>query len=137
MYTPNFTRRTYDELLRRAQVYLSGDSHACVVLDASYQSQQERNRLRQGLAGQCRLFFIHCTCPESTVKKDWPRGRLTPMRFPMAGGKFISTRRSVFMPPDELEPGQLVSIDTDRSLAVLLSVLEQAVQEKVNGAHAA
>jgi len=41
------------------------------------------------------------------------------------------------MPPDELEPGQLVSIDTDRSLAVLLSVLEQAVQEKVNGAHAA
>jgi len=48
MYTPNFTRRTYDELLRRAQVYLSGDSHACVVLDASYQSQQERNRLRAG-----------------------------------------------------------------------------------------
>jgi len=104
MYTPNFTRRTYDELLRRAQVYLSGDSHACVVLDASYQSQQERNRLRQGLAGQCRLFFIHCTCPESTVKKDWPRGRLTPMRFPMAGGKFISTRRSVSCLPTNWNP---------------------------------
>jgi hypothetical protein len=137
MYTPHFTRRTYDELLRRAQAYLSGDSRACVVLDASYQSQEERNRLRQGLAGLCRLFFIHCICPESTVKKRLAERAIDPDAVSDGRWEIYQHQKEHFMPPDELDPGQVVSIDTDRSLAVLLSVLEQAGQEKMYGAHAA
>lgn len=130
MYAPSLTRRTYDELLRRAQVYLAGDSHDCLVLDASYQSQEERNRLRQGLAGQCRLFFIHCTCPEATVKKRLAERAIDPDAVSDGRWEIYQHQKEHFMPPDELDPGQVVSIDTDRSLAVLLSVLEQAVQEK-------
>ncbi|MBB5346908.1 AAA family ATPase [Desulfoprunum benzoelyticum] len=137
IYTPGFTRRTYDELLRRAQSYLTADSHVCVVLDASYQSREERNRLRQELAAQCLLLFIHCTCPESTVKKRLAERAVD--RHAVSDGRWeIYLHQKVhFMPPDELEPGQVVSIDTDRPLAVLLAALEQAVQEKINGAHAA
>jgi hypothetical protein len=137
MYDPDSTRRTYDELLRRAQSYLAGDSHFCVVLDASYQSREERNRLRQGLAARCRLFFIHCTCPESTVKKRLAERAVDPHAVSDGRWEIYLHQKVHFMPHDELEPDQVVSIDTDRPLAVVLAGLEQVVQEKMNGAHAA
>jgi predicted kinase len=137
IYTPDFTRRTYDELLRRTLVCLAGDSHVCVVLDASYQSQEERNRLRQGLATHCRLLFILCTCPEATVKKRLAERAVDPHAVSDGRWEIYLHQKEHFMPPDELEPAQVLSIDTDRSLAVLLAVLEQAVQEKMNGACAA
>jgi len=137
IYTPGFTRRTYDELLCRTQECLAGDSHACVVLDASYQSQGERSRLRLGLAAHCRLLFVLCTCPAATVKKRLIARAADPYAVSDGRWEIYLHQREHFMPPDELESGQVVSIDTDRPLAVLLAELEQAVQEKMNGAHAA
>lgn len=66
IYAPEISQQTYDELFRRAEVFLrSGRS---VVLDATFTGEASRERCRQ-LAEkmQVRLLFVLVDCPEQTV----------------------------------------------------------------------
>ena len=69
IYSPGFTRLTYDELLHRSEMALADDAGCCIVLDASFQLVDERIRLRRFYGGRCRLLFIYCTCSDETVRK--------------------------------------------------------------------
>jgi len=69
IYTPEFSRMTYDALLDLAETHLKKDSSASVVLDGSYQSYVERELLRIRLVGQARIIFVYCSCSEQVVKK--------------------------------------------------------------------
>jgi len=69
IYTPEFSRRTYDALIEHAMRHFQKDRKACVVLDGSYQSFHERDLLRKQFADQVRLVFVHCVCSEQVVQK--------------------------------------------------------------------
>lgn len=69
IYTPAFSRRTYDTLIVKAKKHFAGDGSACVVLDGSYQSLAERDRIRNEFDKQVRIVFVHCSCSERVVKE--------------------------------------------------------------------
>ncbi len=69
IYTPEFSRRTYDTLIEKAKTHFSGNNAASVVLDGSYQSLAERNLVRKQFGSQVRIVFVYCSCSEQVVKE--------------------------------------------------------------------
>jgi len=68
IYTGAFSRRTYDRLLAKAEGEIRAGRP--VILDASYQSRGERERVAE-LASHLgvEVFFILCNCPEDEIMK--------------------------------------------------------------------
>jgi uncharacterized protein len=122
IYTPEFSRRTYAELLQRA----AGDLRRGrgVILDASYLERAERDRvaaLAQTLGVP--VDFVLCECSDE-VKRERLAIRARDSRAVSDGSWAIYLRqREKFQPPTELKPEQLVVIDTARPLEQLLAEL--------------
>jgi len=68
IYSPDFTRRTYDELYSRAkQILAEGDS---VILDASFIRRSERQKAREiAQAAKADFFVIECTLPDEVIQE--------------------------------------------------------------------
>ena len=69
IYTPEFSRRTYDALIDNARHCFAQQKKGCVVLDGSYQALAERNLVREQLQGMVEIVFVHCTCSEQVVRQ--------------------------------------------------------------------
>lgn len=135
IYAPEFTRRTYDELLRRSEMALANDAGCCIVLDASYQFVEERMRLNLLFDGKCRLLFIYCNCSEETVKKRLALRALDHSAVSDGRWEIYLRQKQRFNLPDELPEGQLIWMNTERSLEELLPNLKikiLEVEEKQN-----
>ena len=124
IYSSEFSRRTYDRLLELAESHFENDPSACVVLDGSYQSQAERDVLRARLERQNRrLLFVHCVCPEDVMRQRMDERAMDPTAVSDGRWEVYLGQKARFEAPDELLPGQLVTIDTNRSLDELLAEL--------------
>ncbi len=127
IYSPEFSRKTYDVLLSRAEAEL-GDKHA-VVLDGSYQSRAERARVcdlarRQG----ARLLFVLCRCPEVVMKERMDRRAQDPNAVSDGRWEIYLQQKERFEAPEELEPSELITIDTEAPVSTLLDRLRAQVQ---------
>ncbi|MBU0674422.1 MAG: AAA family ATPase [Proteobacteria bacterium] len=124
IYSSEFSRRTYDELLIRAEAaILQG---LPVVLDGSYQSRGERDRvcdLARRLKVQAR--FILCTCSDDEVKKRLRIRAQDPTAVSDGRWEVLERQKERFEPPDELAPSQLLVLNTERPLVDLLRELDQ------------
>jgi hypothetical protein len=129
IYRPDFTRLTYDEMITCTERALAAEKPACIVLDASYQSRREGDRLRDRLEKRCRMLFIHCTCPDETVKKRLMLRAADPRAVSDGRWDIFLQQKENFVLPLELGQQQLVSLDTDRPPAELLLLLEGKVKE--------
>jgi predicted kinase len=129
IYAPAFTQRTYDELLRRSEMVLANDADCCIVLDASYQFVDERIRLRRIFGGRCRLQFIYCTCSDETVKKRLAIRALDQNAVSDGRWEIYLRQKQRYNLPDELPAGQLIWMNTERSLEELLPILEMKLLE--------
>ncbi len=69
IYTPEFSRRTYDTLIEKAKAHFLENNAASVVLDGSYQSLAERALVRKQFDRQVRIVFVYCSCNEQVVKE--------------------------------------------------------------------
>jgi predicted kinase len=70
IYSQDFSQKTYAEMLRRAGEYLDGGATR-VILDASFKSAGERERVRELARGkEARAAFVLCYCPREVV---WER----------------------------------------------------------------
>ena len=66
-YTEAFTRQTYEELFRRADVVLS--SGLGVILDATFRDRELRLRARELAIRHGRLFrFVEAVCDDATLR---------------------------------------------------------------------
>jgi uncharacterized protein len=129
IYSSEFSRRTYDALLSRAVSDLDQERHACVVLDGSYQSRSERQLLCRGAGKRHRLVFVHCRCPEAVMKKRMDQRLKNPRAVSDGRWEIYLQQKKRFEMPVELSPGQLVTLDTDRPPAELLSLLEENLRK--------
>jgi hypothetical protein len=125
IYTREFSRRTYDALLSRALNDLEKEAHTCVVLDGSYQSLSERQRLFQMAGKHCRLLFVYCRCPEAVMKKRMEKRLKNPRAVSDGRWEIYLQQKRRFEMPIELSPEQLLILDTDRPLSELLFLLEE------------
>ena len=124
IYSPAFTRLTYDELLRRAEQVLLKDETSGVVLDASYQSHLERDFVRSRFMPECRVIFVHCTCSDEVVRKRLDLRANDPQAVSDGNVQVFLEQKKNFEMPRELEPELLVTLETDKDLSELLQDLQ-------------
>jgi len=122
IYTPEFTRKTYDTLLERAAAEL--EQGRSVVLDASYLDRQERRlvlELARRLGVECR--FIFCDCADQVKKERLKLRARDPQAVSDGRWEIYLRQKEKFQPPAELAPEQLLAIDTDQAIPTLLATL--------------
>lgn len=124
IYASGFSRRTYSEmLLRAAEVIKQGGP---VVLDASYQSRQERDRVRE-LARRLGVdvFFVLCNCPEEEIMRRLEIRRDDPAAVSDGRPEIYLAQKGRFEKPEELAETELVEFSTDQDLNILLGQLDE------------
>lgn len=111
IYSREFSRRTYDALLAGAERECAAGGS--VVLDASYQSRAERDRLR-ALAARLGVdvLFILCTCPEDEIMRRLALRKEDPEAVSDGRPAIYRAQKERFEPPDELDDNQLVVLST-------------------------
>ncbi len=123
IYTPGFSRRTYDTLIAKAKVHFAENNLACVVLDGSYQSLAERDLVRKQFAAQVRIVFVHCSCSEQVVKERLAIRASDPDAVSDGSWTIYQAQKKRFQGLTAKE--QAIAIDTDAPVEVLVA--------KING----
>jgi len=124
IYTTEFSRRTYDELLARAANELRRGRS--VLLDASYQSRAERDRVRNWAAAlNTPVHFVQCICPEEEVKRRLNLRAADPKALSDGRWEILQIQRRRFEEPTELEETQLLTISTNRPVEMLMAELDK------------
>lgn len=109
IYSTQMSKKTYNELFRRAEEYLL-KGKTC-ILDATFQKSNGRNRAVD-LAKRLDIepLFIHCVCPEKIVLKRMEK-RSKEISASDATPKIYYKMREVFRPPSRRLPN-LIRVDT-------------------------
>ncbi len=129
IYTPEFSRRTYDALLDRAAAAIADGRP--VVLDASYQSAAERAHvLELGRRLGVPVRFVYCTCPEAVIRRRLELRAADPAAVSDGRWEIYLAQKERFEPPDELAPESLVVLDTDADRDTLLARLADQLQHR-------
>ncbi|MDH5297949.1 MAG: ATP-binding protein [Desulfobulbaceae bacterium] len=124
IYSAEFTEQTYSALLSRAESDLAAGKS--VVLDASYQSPHERDRVRK-LAERLAvpLYFVLCICPEEEMKRRMEQRARDPLAVSDGRWEIYLEQKERYRPPAELAPGTLLTIETMGPVASLVTRLEE------------
>src|SRR5262249_56455144 len=111
-YEPDFSRRTFDELFRRADVVLR--SGRGVILDATFRGRDGRRRARE-LAGRHgrRFLFVETTCDDATLRERLRRRAAGPS-VSDATESLLARVRAEFEPVTELPAAEHLLPDTTR-----------------------
>lgn len=131
-YTGAFTRRTYDELFRRAHVVLG--SGRGVILDATFRSRDLRLRARELATRHGRPFrFVEAVCDDATLRVRLRTRAAAGVSVSDATEELLERFRREFEPITELVAGEHVAVRT--TLPLLTQV--QAVRSTLanNGLH--
>lgn len=123
IYSRDFSRKTYDQLLLLAQTDLEHRA-GCVVLDGSYQVRDEREMVRARLGKKAVVLFVHCVCPEAVMKARMEERQRDPLAVSDGRWEVYLQQKRRFEMPEELGCDQLVTINTDRDLDQLLLELD-------------
>jgi predicted kinase len=123
IYKGNIGKKTYDELMRRAQVFLSGGYS--VIMDATFLREDSRNRARDAAARvRVPALFVFADCPERIVKSRLRR-RAMENSFSDANLDVYRAMKSRFKPPRAGR--EIVKIDTSQPLKRSLAKIERAL----------
>ena len=124
IYTKEFSHKTYETLLERAEARLKqGDS---VILDASYQYAQDRQDVRELARNlNCQIFFILCQCPEAEMKRRMDLRENDPAAVSDGRWEIYTKQKKRFELPDELSAAELIILNTQAPLEELLEELEE------------
>ncbi|MCK5071585.1 MAG: AAA family ATPase [Desulfocapsa sp.] len=126
IYSPEFSRRTYDALIEKAASHFKADTQASVILDGSYQSLAERDLLRKQLADQAKIVFIHCFCSEKVVQERLEIRASDPNAVSDGNWNIYLSQKERAKPV--LDSEQVIEIDTDSPVDELV----KRVTEKIN-----
>ncbi|WP_456387220.1 AAA family ATPase [Desulfolithobacter sp.] len=126
IYTREFTRRTYDAMLARADEAL-GSGAGGVVLDGSYSNRKERDLVRD-LARRhgTEVLFVLCYCSDEEVARRLALRALDPEAVSDGRWEIYLKQKEFFAMPGELGSGELLHLDTEADISTLLTRLEQA-----------
>ena len=123
IYRGNIGKKTYDEMLRRAAMFLS--SGHSVVMDATFLHPDSRKRV-EAVAARAKVpfLFVYAECPERIVKSRL-RHREIESSFSDADLEVYRSMKSRFKPPRVTR--HLIRVDTTNPLSVTLAKIERAL----------
>jgi aminoglycoside phosphotransferase family enzyme/predicted kinase len=121
-YTEAFTRRTFDEVFRRADVVLG--SGRGVILDATFRERDLRLRARDLARRHGRRFrFVEATCDEATLRERL-RTRATGASVSDATEALLDRIRREFEPVTELTGAEHVRVRTTLPMSMQLEAVQ-------------
>lgn len=122
IYTPEFSRRTYDALLHLAAEELrQGRS---VVLDASYHRRAERHVLVDFCTSHGYAYhLIYCRVSEEETRRRLALRAQDPHAVSDGTWEIYLKQKEVFEYPHEIAPDHFLEIVTDRPVNELLTLL--------------
>ena len=120
IYSKEFTRRTYDELIQRAQTDFDTSEAAVVVLDGSYGSEVERCNVVAALCSRADIYFIYCYCNEQIVKHRLKQRAEDPNAISDGRWEIYLMQKKGFSVPVTVDGAMLLSLDTDGPVNVLI-----------------
>ncbi len=123
IYSREFSRKTYGEILARAESDMRNEECRYVILDASYQLQEERERVRDCLGHSGELLFVHCLASEKITRERMEARLKDPMAVSDGRWEVYLEQKKRFEYPVELGEDQLLTLDTQKPLSELLGVL--------------
>lgn len=124
IYTPEFSRLTYDGLLERAAAQLT--LQRSVVLDGSYHSRAEREKVVDCAARhRAEPFFILCRCSEAETRRRLRERGEDPQAVSDATWDIYVRQKERFQFPAEIDSHALIEVDTEAPPAELLARLER------------
>lgn len=127
LYAPSYTRLTYEAMLTLATQALADPAVAAVVLDGSYQSRGERDRVRKVFEQRTPVAFVWCSCGEEVVKARLAKRAADPDAVSDGRWEIYLHQKETFEYPDELPAGQCRKIDTNEPVGVLLDRLDRVL----------
>lgn len=130
IYCAEYTRRTYEAMRASALECLRDPKVCCVVLDGSYQSAAERDRLRQAVGQEVRVVFVLCSCSETVTKARLAARAADPTAVSDGRWEIYLAQRDSFESPEELPADQLYRLDTDEPLDALLARLDGWLKQR-------
>ncbi len=133
IYSPAFTRLTYDYLLSFAEKALDDPAVSCVVLDGSYQLRAERERLRVHFEPRIPVVFVMCSCREETVKARLAQRAFDPVAVSDGSWDIFLYQKQIFEYPEELSARQFRQLDTEKTIGQLLVELDHILQKAEEG----
>jgi uncharacterized protein len=123
IYKGDIGRKTYDEMLRRAQVFLAAGFN--VIADATFLDERVRSQAREAAAKVgAPTLFVFADCPERTVAARLRR-RAGERSFSDADLGVYRAMKSRFKPPRASHG--MVRIDTSQPLKRSLAQIERAL----------
>jgi predicted kinase len=130
-YTAGFTRRTFDEVFRRAEVVLG--SGRGVILDATFRDRGLRLRARALARRHARPFrFVEAVCDDDTLRARL-RARAAGAAVSDATEALLDRFKQDFEPVTELAPGEHVVVDTTAPVAAQVDAVRATLRS--SGAH--
>lgn len=124
LYSPEFSRKTYDALLDCAEKALADGAFRYVVLDGSYQLKSERKRVVEKFSGQFGVYFILCHCSEAVTRERLKKRLLNDSAVSDGNLEVYLKQKRKFDKPVEISSEQLLELDTNASLEYLIFRLE-------------
>jgi uncharacterized protein len=126
VYSEEFTRQTYDTLIRRARGNL--EDGAGIILDATFRHPEERRRVMD-LAEQSSALamFVECRADEAEVKRRLHERSQQPGSISDADAGVYLRQRADFVPLDEIPPECRMVVDTCGSEETILTAVEQRI----------
>lgn len=123
IYTSDISKRTYEELLNRAEIFLKG--RQSVILDATFLAPESRNRCRE-LAQRLgvKVLFVWAKCPENTIARRLQR-RAKEGGFSDANLEVYRAMKARFQPPEHR--ADLITVDTRVPIVKLFKKIERAL----------
>lgn len=130
IYTPAFTRKTYQALLDRARRDFELGAVG-VVLDGSYSTRIERQNV-QNLARELDVsaLFILCTCSDDEVKKRLVKRAEDPKSVSDGRWEIYIKQKVAFEYPSELEAEIFMEMNTEQDPRVLLRSINHFIAER-------
>jgi len=126
IYDEDFSTRTYDEMLRQAEAFLTAGRS--VILDGSYKRAQERQRVRRLARDQkARVVFVYCDCPPEVARERLGIRLTDPQAISDGRVELFEDQRRDF-DPFSPEDRPLLRLDTNRDPEVVLEDLQSFVK---------
>ncbi len=130
IYTPEFTEKTYQVMLERAESDVKQGAQA-VVFDGSYARLADREKVL-ALAGTlgADTLFVLCSCSDREVRRRLDLRAKDPDAVSDGRWDIFVRQKDTFKFPDELGSDQLLQFDTEAVPEQLITRLETFLRNR-------
>ncbi len=127
IYRENFSQKTYAEMRRRAGELMDGGATR-VILDASFKSTGERERIRElAREKEARTAFVFCYCPKEVVRERLLKRADNSSAISDGRLELLDLQRGDFEPLTQADQ-PLLRLDTSQDLEKVLEEVNEFLE---------